>query len=274
MACQPLAVGRPRRASTPDADEYGGDDWEFAYRAYNNGAVLVHDPARRRLARRARLVRARRRQQERRDAVAGRGDPRAADAWHRHAPGVTPTLLVTLPTAGAAPGRSWRPSATFSPRYPTPASTSTGPSRRPSGATAPPTTASRSHRRRRFNAERARWHLRLTGPARWSPSGLNGALAGVGADGCGRLDIVADDRRVLAELVSPAPRPESGVPAAAPTSSPNCSGSGACPSVTPGCHQSTAISTSPPSSPAGEIVEGAGRVRGPAAPTQLFLRIL
>ena len=25
-------------------DEYGGDDWEFAYRAFNNGAVLVHDP--------------------------------------------------------------------------------------------------------------------------------------------------------------------------------------------------------------------------------------
>jgi hypothetical protein len=25
--------------------EYGGDDWEFAYRAYTNGAILAHDPA-------------------------------------------------------------------------------------------------------------------------------------------------------------------------------------------------------------------------------------
>ncbi len=25
-------------------DEYGGEDWEFASRAFNNGAVLVHDP--------------------------------------------------------------------------------------------------------------------------------------------------------------------------------------------------------------------------------------
>ncbi len=25
-------------------DEYGGEDWEFAYRAHNNGALLVHDP--------------------------------------------------------------------------------------------------------------------------------------------------------------------------------------------------------------------------------------
>jgi GT2 family glycosyltransferase len=25
-------------------DEYGGDDWEFASRAFNNGALLVHDP--------------------------------------------------------------------------------------------------------------------------------------------------------------------------------------------------------------------------------------
>jgi hypothetical protein len=28
----------------PSRDEYGGDDWEFAYRAFNNGALLVHDP--------------------------------------------------------------------------------------------------------------------------------------------------------------------------------------------------------------------------------------
>lgn len=26
-------------------DEYGGDDWEFAFRAFNNGALLVHEPA-------------------------------------------------------------------------------------------------------------------------------------------------------------------------------------------------------------------------------------
>ena len=32
-------------ASTRPRDEYGGDDWEFAARAFNNGAVLVHDPA-------------------------------------------------------------------------------------------------------------------------------------------------------------------------------------------------------------------------------------
>jgi GT2 family glycosyltransferase len=25
-------------------NEYGGEDWEFAYRAHNNGALLVHDP--------------------------------------------------------------------------------------------------------------------------------------------------------------------------------------------------------------------------------------
>ena len=40
------------------------------------------------------------------------------------------------------------------------------------------------------------------GPAHWCPSGLNGTLAAVGPNGCGRLDIVADDRRVLAEVVS------------------------------------------------------------------------
>lgn len=28
----------------PTRVDYGGDDWEFAYRAFNNGAVLVHDP--------------------------------------------------------------------------------------------------------------------------------------------------------------------------------------------------------------------------------------
>lgn len=28
----------------PNRDEYGGEDWELAYRAYNNGAVLVQDP--------------------------------------------------------------------------------------------------------------------------------------------------------------------------------------------------------------------------------------
>ena len=27
-----------------DRDEYGGEDWEFAWRAFNNGAVLVHEP--------------------------------------------------------------------------------------------------------------------------------------------------------------------------------------------------------------------------------------
>jgi GT2 family glycosyltransferase len=27
-----------------DRDEYGGDDWDFAYRAFNNGAVLLHAP--------------------------------------------------------------------------------------------------------------------------------------------------------------------------------------------------------------------------------------
>ena len=36
-------------------DEYGGEDWELAYRAHNNGALLVHDPDVRRLARRAGL---------------------------------------------------------------------------------------------------------------------------------------------------------------------------------------------------------------------------
>ena len=29
----------------PTRDEYGSDDWEFAFRAFNNGAVLVHDPS-------------------------------------------------------------------------------------------------------------------------------------------------------------------------------------------------------------------------------------
>ena len=28
----------------PTRNEYGGEDWEFAYRAHNNGALLVHDP--------------------------------------------------------------------------------------------------------------------------------------------------------------------------------------------------------------------------------------
>jgi len=27
-----------------DRDDYGSDDWEFASRAFNNGAVLIHDP--------------------------------------------------------------------------------------------------------------------------------------------------------------------------------------------------------------------------------------
>lgn len=27
-----------------ERDEYGGDDWEFASRAFNNGAVLIHEP--------------------------------------------------------------------------------------------------------------------------------------------------------------------------------------------------------------------------------------
>ena len=40
---RPIAVGRHRRIR-PDRDEYGGEDWEFAYRAHNNGALLVHDP--------------------------------------------------------------------------------------------------------------------------------------------------------------------------------------------------------------------------------------
>ena len=71
--------------------EYGGDDWDFAARAFNNGAVLVHEPGGRRLARRARLGRARRRP----------GRPQRPDRPARRAyPGPRPGGLPASSTAG------------------------------------------------------------------------------------------------------------------------------------------------------------------------------
>ena len=182
-------------------DVYGGDDWEFASRAYNNGAVLVHDPT----------------------AVAWHDEPDWAERdggskndetlWlaeviaepGTRGPGVLQrdaAVLVTLPTAGAAPGALVATIVDLLTAVPDtrihldgniPASV-----RRYSAADdriqeSPPT----------FLQCRTRPLARpAPGPAHWCPSGLNGALAAVGPNGCGRLDIVADDRRVLAEVVS------------------------------------------------------------------------
>ena len=49
---------------------------------------------------------------------------------------------------------------------------------------------------------RARWQLDLTGPARWSAGGLTATLCQVGAGGCGRLEVVDGDGRMVAALVS------------------------------------------------------------------------
>ena len=184
----------------PTRDEYGGDDWEFASRAYNNGAVLVHD----------------------RSAVAWHDEPDWADRdggskndetlWlaeviaepATRGPGVRqrdPALLVTIAATGppgalvatlgdvlaAAPDCRIHLAGEVAPAVRRYCSSDDRVS------ASPPSPIQR---------RRARWHLHLPAPARWRASGLTAALRRLGPAGCGRVDVVADDGRVVAAIVS------------------------------------------------------------------------
>jgi GT2 family glycosyltransferase len=182
-------------------DEYGGDDWEFAYRAFNNGAVLVHDPA----------------------AVAWHDEP----DWFERDGGskndetmwlaqvipepltrgtnirqAWPDTLVALGVDGAAAGAVV---ATVGDVLAATPDCSIHLSGRLAAAAAQHfahearvTTEPPSWRQR----QRARRSIELRRPLRWTDRGLRQALEALAPTRGGWVDVVADDGAVLATLTS------------------------------------------------------------------------
>ena len=182
-------------------DEYGGDDWEFAFRAFNNGAVLVHDPS----------------------AVAWHDEPdwserdgsskndetlwlsRVIPEPMTRGPGIRqpwPDTLVSLAVGGASAGQIVATvgdvlTAVPDARVELVGDLAPGAARHLAHdervQTAPPT------RRQR---QRARQSIRLRRTVRWRTDGLRRALDAVAPGGAGRVEIATRNGETVASITS------------------------------------------------------------------------
>jgi GT2 family glycosyltransferase len=181
--------------------EYGGDDWEFAYRAFNNGAVLVHDPA----------------------AVAWHDEPDWSDRDGGSKDLETLWLAEVIPeplTRGTGIRQAWPDTLVTIdvegvPAGPVVATIGDVVAALPDvlvharGTLAPPAAAHLAHDPRVVTAppscwqrRRARRAIALHGPQRWTVDGLRRVVQLASPTVAGVVRVLADDGAVLATVTS------------------------------------------------------------------------